>query len=141
MNLFFDTNLLVALTNEDHPHHSRAFHCYERSANAQLYCAAHSMAEYYAISTRLPGQLQLDPEQCMIALDRLAEHFTAITLPASEYLATIRRTADLGLPGGIVYDAILMACARKCKADVIYTFNERHFTRVAPDLADRIRTP
>jgi hypothetical protein len=34
-----------------------------------------------------------------------------------------------------------MACARKCKDDLIYTFNERHFTRIAPDLADRIRKP
>ena len=45
------------------------------------------------------------------------------------------------MPDCIVYDALLKACARKCKAQVIYTFNERHFTRVAPDPADRIRTP
>lgn len=141
MNLFFDTNVLVALTNADHPHHTRAFHRYERAGDDSLYCGAHSLAEFYAISTRLPGELQLVPAQCILAIDRLADQFHAVTLTASEYLATIRHVADLGMPGGIVYDAILMACARKCKADVIYTFNERHFTRVAPDLADRIRTP
>ena len=81
------------------------------------------------------------PAQCVLAIDRIVDRFQTVTLTTSEYLSTIRRVSDLGLPGGIVYDALLLARARKCKADVIYTFNERHFTRVAPDLADRIRTP
>jgi predicted nucleic acid-binding protein len=47
----------------------------------------------------------------------------------------------MGPAGGIIYDALLLACARKCKADRIYTFNERHFTRIAPDVAVRIQAP
>jgi hypothetical protein len=34
-----------------------------------------------------------------------------------------------------------MACARKVNAEHIYTWNEKHFRMVAPDLADRIVTP
>jgi hypothetical protein len=69
------------------------------------------------------------------------ERLTAIALTPAEYLATIHRLSEAGLSGGIVYGALLLACARKCKADAIYTLNERHFTRLAPDLSDRIRTP
>jgi predicted nucleic acid-binding protein len=49
--------------------------------------------------------------------------------------------ADCGLPGGQVYDALLLACARKSGADAIYTWNLKHFRQLAPDLAKRIRTP
>lgn len=77
----------------------------------------------------------------MLAIDRMADQFHTVSLTAAEYLSTIRQVAASGISGGIVYDAVLIACARKCKADVIYTFNERHFTRIAPDLADRIRKP
>jgi predicted nucleic acid-binding protein len=47
----------------------------------------------------------------------------------------------MGLAGGIVFDALLLACARKVDAERIYTWNVRHFRMVAPDLAERIVTP
>jgi hypothetical protein len=56
-------------------------------------------------------------------------------------LQTVHQTAILKLPGGIIYDALLMACARKVNSERIYTWNEKHFRMVAPDLADRIVTP
>jgi len=64
-----------------------------------------------------------------------------VTLTTREYLTTIRKAADAGCTGGMIYDALLLACARKSGADLIYTFNIKHFTRVAPDLADRIQAP
>ena len=71
----------------------------------------------------------------------VGERLSVVTLTPREYLATIHRAADAGLPGGMIYDALLLACARKCAADVIFTFNIKHFIRVAPDLADRIQAP
>jgi predicted nucleic acid-binding protein len=41
----------------------------------------------------------------------------------------------------MIYDALLLACARKAAAERIYTWNERHFKLVAPDLAERIVAP
>lgn len=32
----------------------------------------------------------------------------------------------------------MLACARKCRAERIYTLNRRHFIALAPDLATRI---
>jgi predicted nucleic acid-binding protein len=58
-----------------------------------------------------------------------------------EYLNTIRELADHSFGGGRVYDALLLACARKSQAETIYTWDEKHFRQIAPDLAGRIRTP
>jgi hypothetical protein len=66
---------------------------------------------------------------------------TVVPLSSEEYCATLRETARMGLAGGIVFDAVLLACARKVNAKRIYTWNEKHFKMVAPDLADRIMTP
>jgi predicted nucleic acid-binding protein len=41
----------------------------------------------------------------------------------------------------MIFDALLLACARKSHAERIYTWNEKHFRMVAPDLADRITNP
>jgi predicted nucleic acid-binding protein len=41
----------------------------------------------------------------------------------------------------MIYDALLLACARKANADRIYTWNLRHFRALAPDLAERIVAP
>jgi predicted nucleic acid-binding protein len=58
-----------------------------------------------------------------------------------EVAHAIHRTAALKLPGGIIYDALILACARKVQAERIYTWNVKHFQMVAPDLAGRIVTP
>ena len=65
----------------------------------------------------------------------------AVPLTVEEYAETIRKTARASLSSGIVFDALLLTCARKVNAERIYTWNVRHFKMVAPDLADRIVTP
>jgi len=74
-------------------------------------------------------------------LDQIRSRFEWVALTPDEVLETARRTAALGLLGGIVYDALLVACARKVNVEWIYTWNLRHFQLVAPDLAERMRTP
>ncbi len=46
-----------------------------------------------------------------------------------------------GFVGPLIYDALLLACARKINARSIYTSNVKHFRRIAPDLASRIVEP
>ncbi len=64
-----------------------------------------------------------------------------VSLTPTEYLAAIQGLGKLGHSGGMVYDALLLACARKAKASRIYTLNQKHFRLVAPDLATRIHEP
>jgi predicted nucleic acid-binding protein len=64
-----------------------------------------------------------------------------VSLTAEEYVAAVDGLAGLGHSGGMIYDALIVACARKAKASRIYTLNPRHFRLVAPDLAARIVEP
>lgn len=91
--------------------------------------------------TALPVRPVLAPEQVFLFVEQISERLTIIALEETEYLSTIRELADHGLPGGRVYDALLLACARKSQAETIYTWNVKHFRQLAPDLANRIRTP
>jgi predicted nucleic acid-binding protein len=69
------------------------------------------------------------------------KRFSVISLTPTEYMATIQSLARFGHSGGMIYDALLLACARKAKANKIFTLNQRHFRMVAPDLATRIFEP
>jgi predicted nucleic acid-binding protein len=77
----------------------------------------------------------------MLVLGEVSARFNCIALTANEVVEATRQIAGLGLVGGIIYDALLMACARKANAELIYTWNKRHFKRVAPDMAERIVAP
>ncbi len=41
----------------------------------------------------------------------------------------------------MIYDALILACARKVNATRIYTLDIKHSRRIAPDLAARIVEP
>lgn len=71
----------------------------------------------------------------------MAERLTFIALGAEEYWATIAESAEFGVVGGLIYDALLARCALKAKAETIYTWNLAHFQQLGPDVAKRIRTP
>lgn len=70
-----------------------------------------------------------------------AQRFKAISLTPSEYVEVVEGLALSGHSGGMIYDALILACARKSKASRIYTLNQRHFRLIAPDLAARIVEP
>lgn len=86
-----------------------------------------------------PNRIQ--PNQATLILSNFRTRFQFIELTSDEVFQAIERTAVLKLPGGIIYDALLLACARKADAEYIYTWNVKHFKMVAPDLAARILTP
>jgi hypothetical protein len=77
----------------------------------------------------------------MLFLQNIRERLTVVALDESGYMAAIQGAAGSGATGGLVYDAILAQCAVKAKAESIFTWNVRHFQRVVPDHADKIRTP
>ena len=46
-----------------------------------------------------------------------------------------------GISGGAIYDALIAQCALKAKAQFLYTWNVKHFTRLGPEIANRVREP
>jgi predicted nucleic acid-binding protein len=71
----------------------------------------------------------------------MQQHTAVISLDGEEYLETIDAMSRRGLSGAVVYDALILACARKARAERIYTWNLRHFRMVAPDLAAKMAAP
>ena len=141
MILFFDTSVLIPafqLTHEQHEASNRALaQVLEHSA----VCGGHTLAEFYSVLTRLPAPHRLDPDQAFFGIEQITAHFQVVALNAQEYVGEIRKAATAKVPGGQLYDFLLLACARKAVADRILTWNLKHFRQLAPDLADRIITP
>jgi predicted nucleic acid-binding protein len=74
-------------------------------------------------------------------LERMQQRTTVISLGGREYFETIDAMSRRGMGGAVIYDALILACARKVRAERIYTWNLRHFRAVAPELAAKIVTP
>lgn len=125
----------------DHAEHEASLNILAAANPANAACSVHSFAELYATLTRLPVRPPLSPEQVLLFIEDLPKRLTLITLDEAEYLSAIRATAERMQIGGLIYDALLLASARKWKAKVIYTYNLKHFRELAPDLASIIRRP
>jgi predicted nucleic acid-binding protein len=137
----FDTSVLVASVLEADHRHEASHKLLRQFAPHEASCAAHSLAELYAALTGIKPPNRIRPDIAELLLEHFKTSLHCISLTADEVLQTIHRTAALKLPGGIIYDALLLACARKIEAERIYTWNVKHFQMVAPNLAERIMTP
>ena len=141
MTEFFDTSVLVAAGRVTHVHHERSFARLSAAKATHSACAIHTFAEVYATMTAIPHRPALPPEQVWRFIESLQDRLTPIVLNSEEYLRTIEKTADRSLTSGKIYDALLLACAAKSEAQIIYTWNLKHFHSIAPDLASLIQTP
>jgi predicted nucleic acid-binding protein len=63
VNIFFDTTVLVAASEQSHPHYAQARPALPRVAKKQVkgFMGLHSIAEVFAALTRLPVQPRIDP--------------------------------------------------------------------------------
>jgi predicted nucleic acid-binding protein len=138
---FFDTSVLIAASDAADPRHASSHSLLAAATPETAACGAHTLAEVYAVLSRIPGGKRVRPEFAGVLVDQIVARMTIVPLTAEDYTATLHEAARMGLSGGIVFDALLLACARKVDAERIYTWNERHFRLVAPDLVDRIMTP
>jgi predicted nucleic acid-binding protein len=91
--------------------------------------------------TALPVKPLIPPEQALLFVEDVRNHLTVVPLNGDEYFAAIQRTAGLGFGSGRVYDALLLACAAKVRAETIYTWNLKHYQSLAPELSAQICTP
>ncbi|MGH9587221.1 MAG: PIN domain-containing protein [Acidobacteriaceae bacterium] len=139
--LFFDTSVLIPAFQPPHVHHEASNLALARARKEKSACAAHSLAEFYSVTTRLPASHRLTPEQALICIEQIAALLHIVSLDSEEYLDQIRIAAEKRVPGGQFYDALLVACARKAGPQELITWNLRHFQALAPDLVDRIVTP
>lgn len=141
IEVFLDTSVLIAASDAAHPKHGPSRPLLLSATIETTACGAHSLAEAYAVLSRLPGGRQQRPEAAGLIIEHIVKRVTAVPLTPEEYAGTIRDAALARLAGGTIYDALLIACARKVNAQRFYTWNVKHFRMVAPDLAERMVTP
>jgi len=141
MTAFFDTSVLIPVFLEDHEHHQKSWSAFVDADKRTNYCAAHSLAEVYATMTRLPGRHRLSGEQVLLFLDNIREHLSLVALTGEEYHSAIRDAVAAGVVVGTIYDALIARCALKAKAEILYTWNRRHFEQFGSKIAERLRNP
>ena len=141
MRAFYDTSVLVAVFDGKHQDHAASLGRFASALRKDSACGAHTLAEVYAVLTRMPVKPPIRPEQAMMFIKEIQERLSVICLDEREYLHTLEEAASKVLPAGRIYDALIIECARKSKAERIYTLNLRDFQRIAPDLADRMTAP
>jgi len=91
--------------------------------------------------TALPVKDVILPDQALLFVQEVRDRLTLVALTEEEYYGTIEQVSALHFISGRIYDALLLRCAAKVKAETIYTWNLKHFRAISPTLAARIRTP
>lgn len=141
MNRFFDTSVLVATFWGDHPQHEASLRAFASATKSTSACAAHSLAEIYAVLTRLPVRPAMTPADTLLFIEEIQARLSVVTLDEGAYVETLKQCADRHVTGGQLYDALILKAAERTKAKTILTWNIGQFRRIAPALANRIRTP
>ena len=135
MDIFFDTTVLVAGSEQSHPHYAQARPALLRVAagHDKGFIGPHSIAEVFAALTRLPVQPRIHPvEAVRIITANILPHFEVVSLGKEDYLEALNAMASGGWIGAKIYDALLLRCAAKCAVQRIYTFNLGDFRQLAP---------
>lgn len=141
MREFFDTSVLVAAFLRGHVHHEPSIRLLAKAEKKHSACAIHTFAEVYATMTALPVKPLIPPEQVFLFIQEIRQRLTPISLEPAEYYDTIQKASENGLTSGRIYDALLLSCAAKSGAKIIFTWNLKHFHFIAPHLAAFIQNP
>jgi predicted nucleic acid-binding protein len=144
VKVFFDTSVLVAASEQSHPHYAQAWPALRRvtARKDQGFMSVHSIAEVYATLTRLPVQPRIHPAEAVrIITDNILPPFEMVPVRGKDYTEALKLVGDRGWGGAKVYDALLIGCAARSGAERIYTFNLADFRQLAPDLEDKICAP
>ncbi len=93
--------------------------------------AAPALVETYAVLTRLPPPYRLRPADALAAMEGSWSRVEVTALDGTAVWPLLRGLPEAGIAGGSTSDAVVAACARKARVDVILTWNVADFERVA----------
>jgi len=143
MKALFDTNILVSAMIEAHPNHTISLPWIQRVRNKSIsgYISTHSIAELYAVITRLPLPKPLSTQQVHDIIINNLESFHTVDLESADYLQVLTDVTHLNITGGGIYDAIIAQTAIKANVDILLTFNSKHFIRLGKHIAQLVKDP
>jgi predicted nucleic acid-binding protein len=91
------------------------------------------LVELYAVLTTLPLKPRVSPLTAWrLVHDNVETSAKIISLSPSDYKDTIKYISELGLTGGIIYDALIVKAAQKSGVERLLTFNADDFIRLLP---------
>ncbi len=141
MRVVLDSSVFIASFVEAHPKHKIALSWLKTAKKEGIECviAAHSLLEIYSVLTHAPSEPPISPDIALKLIDANLKNIShTITLSAREYLKLIHDAALSRLKEGIVYDALIVACARKAQADEILTLNAKDFHKLTENDSIRV---
>jgi predicted nucleic acid-binding protein len=141
MKGFFDSSVIVPVFYGDHVHHKASLDLFIQFDKSTGCCGAHSLAEVYSTLTRMPGKHRISGEQALLFIGSIRERLSIIGMSGDEYADALTASATGGIVGGGIYDAMLAHCALKARAEIIYTWNSRHYSLCGQEISKRLRTP
>lgn len=131
MSVFLDTSVLLAGLLDLGPQSAPAQSILHAIAERQIAGAAtawHCCLEFFSVSTRLPPEYRLIPQDAVTLLEsEIFARMSVHDLPPADRQALLRAAAQDGIAGGRIYDAHIAEVARAAGAAVIVTDNRRHF--------------
>ena len=144
MKVLLDTSILTAALVKVHPAHPVAVRWLQRIRNGDVIGVinVHALAELYSNLTRIPFEPRLQANE----IEAIYEHdirgqLEVVSLSGDDYLDVIHHLRQMGLTGGIIYDALHVFAGIKSGVDQILTFNPKHFRQIYPEFADRVVEP
>lgn len=144
MKVLTDTSVLVSALLPSHAFHSQSVPWLARAKQRAFdwVVSAHSLAELFAVLTRMPSKPKLSPAASWTLIDQNIIPFATIeSLTGRDYQDVVHALAQQGLAGGIVFDALIARVAEIAQVDNLVTLNETHFLRVWPAGGSRIVSP
>ncbi len=124
-----DTSCLVALLCTWHEHHAPTLKEMNQRARSGdgIALAGHTLMETFAVLTRLPYPFRLSEQDAFKLLEQNFAKTSIVTLTSAQYWRVLKECIYNNISGGQTYDAVIAACARKAKASVLLTWNQKHF--------------
>ena len=128
---FWDTSALLALQCAADDFHAAAEAVFE----GDCFAARRSRAEFYGAAT---GRMGVPPAIALQLLESLDEFVEWISLSDVDEARVIKSAPKRGLPGRILFDALIAECAVKVGCKTVVTANPTHFRHVLPhvDIVD-----
>ena len=130
--VFFDTTVLLAGLIDVGPASIPAQKIMTAVAGGRLrnpQTAWHCCLELYAVSTRLPEEFRLAPDDARrLIQEEVLARFRVEQLPADTRRAFLTWAAQDRVAGGRIYDAHIAETARQAGARAVVTDNRRHFS-------------
>ncbi len=125
-----DTSVIVPALLDRHAHHKAALPPVQAALDGDAVLPLPALLEAYAVLTRLPPAWRLRPSDAFELLSRTFRGRARIAgLEAEDGWPLLEGSAMSSIEGGAIYDAHILLCAQKAGAEILVTFNRRHFER------------